>query len=73
MLFLSAIIVTIIGGFISLAGSFLQLSVRAQNKLQAFAIAEAGIEYYRWHLAHAPADYQDGTGKAGPYIHNYLR
>ncbi len=71
MLFLSAIIVTVIGGFISLAGSFLQLSVRAQNKLQAFAIAEAGIEYYRWHLAHAPTDYQDGTGQPGPYVHNY--
>jgi hypothetical protein len=71
MLFLAAIIVTVIGGFISLAGSFLQLSVRAQNKLQAFAIAESGIEYYRWHLAHAPVDYQDGTGHAGPYVHNY--
>jgi hypothetical protein len=71
MLFLSAIVVTLIGGFISLAASFLQLSVRAQNKLQAFAIAESGIEYYRWHLAHAPQDFEDGTGKIGPYVHNY--
>lgn len=38
---------------------------------QAFQIAEAGIEYYRWHLAHAPTDYQDGTGTAGPYTHDY--
>ena len=71
MLFLSAVVVTVIGGFVSLAASFLQLSVRAQNKLQAFTTSEAGIEYYRWHLAHAPADYQDGTGHAGPYVHNY--
>ncbi len=38
---------------------------------RAFQIAEAGIEYYRWHLAHAAQDYQDGTGVAGPYIHEY--
>lgn len=38
---------------------------------QAFHIAEAGIEYYRWHLAHAPNDFTDGTGQAGPYIHDF--
>jgi hypothetical protein len=41
------------------------------NKEQALQIADAGINYYQWHLAHFPTDYQDGTGKAGPYIHNY--
>jgi type II secretory pathway pseudopilin PulG len=40
------------------------------EKEQAFHIAEAGIEYYRWHLAHAPEDFQDGTGEEGPYIHD---
>lgn len=39
---------------------------------QAFNIAEAGINYYQWHLAHYPTDYQDGTGAAGPYIHDYI-
>lgn len=39
---------------------------------QAFHIAEAGVEYYRWHLAHASTDYQDGTGAAGPYVHDYF-
>ncbi len=38
---------------------------------QAIQIAEAGINYYQWHLAHFPNDYQDGTGQAGPYIHEY--
>ncbi|HBB65295.1 MAG TPA: hypothetical protein DCZ84_01490 [Candidatus Vogelbacteria bacterium] len=38
---------------------------------QAFQIAEAGIEYYRWHLAHASTDYQDGAGAPGPYVHEY--
>jgi len=39
---------------------------------QAFHIAEAGAEYYRWHLAHAPQDFQDGTGTDGPYVHDFL-
>lgn len=38
---------------------------------QAFQIAEAGIEYYRWHLAHNPADYTNGTGQPGPYTIAY--
>lgn len=38
---------------------------------KAFHIAEAGAHYYRWHLAHDPEDYQDGTGEPGPYLHNY--
>jgi len=71
LLFLSAIVITLTTGFILLASSFLQLSIRNQNKLQAFSIAEAGIEYYRWHLAHSPQDFTDGTGQPGPYVHNY--
>lgn len=39
---------------------------------QAITIAEAGVTYYRWHLAHYPTDFQDGTNAAGPYIHDYL-
>lgn len=39
---------------------------------QALHIAEAGINYYQWHLAHFPNDYQDGTGAAGPYLHTYV-
>jgi hypothetical protein len=71
LLFLSAVVVTLIGGFVSLGASFLNLSVRAQNDAQAFAIAEAGIEYYKWHLAYAPQDFTDGTGHAGPHVHLY--
>ncbi|HMO78861.1 MAG TPA: hypothetical protein PJ997_01755 [Candidatus Paceibacterota bacterium] len=39
-------------------------------KEQAFHIAESGIEYYRWHLAHAPNDFTNGTDQPGPYIHD---
>lgn len=38
---------------------------------QAFQIAEAGINYYQWHLSHFPSDYNDGTGQPGPYLHDY--
>lgn len=42
-----------------------------QESEQAFHIAEAGIEYYRWHLAHAPQDFKDGTNAPGPYVHDF--
>jgi len=38
---------------------------------QSLYIAEAGVNYYRWHLAHEPEDFQDGTGGPGPYVHTY--
>ena len=38
---------------------------------QAIQIAEAGIAYYRWHLAHDNTDFKDGTSEPGPYIHEY--
>lgn len=38
---------------------------------RALQIAEAGVEYYRWHLAHFPKDITDGTGGPGPYVHVY--
>lgn len=53
--------------------------VLTQNKVQsnetasarATAIAEAGLEYYRWFLAHYPNDTQNGTGQPGPYVIPY--
>jgi hypothetical protein len=38
---------------------------------KALGIAEAGLEYYKWHLAHFPTDLQNGTGHAGPYTTTY--
>jgi hypothetical protein len=39
---------------------------------QALQIAEAGINYYQWHLVQFPADYKDGTEADGPYVHDYV-
>lgn len=50
----------------------LQLLKLAIEREQAFQIAEAGINYYQWHLIRFPGDYQDGTGQTGPYVHDYI-
>src|SRR3990167_7244240 len=65
----AAIVVIIIGALSSFAATTIKSGRINYNREQAFQAAEAGIDYYRWHLAHAPADYQDGTGAPGPYVH----
>lgn len=48
---------------------------------QAFNIAEAGLNYYLWHLNHNSTDYKDGQSTPttpdptlgyGPYVHSYV-
>ncbi len=46
-----------------------RVELAKENRAKAFEIAEAGLEYYRWHLAHWPNDVQNGTGQPGPYVH----
>ncbi|MFA5211595.1 MAG: hypothetical protein WC414_03835 [Patescibacteria group bacterium] len=41
------------------------------NKDEAFHIAEAGINYYKWHLAHNSGDYTDGSEEAESYLHEF--
>lgn len=59
------------------AASYAIFEHRATRKVYsrdlAFHIAEAGISYYRWHLAHNPTDYYDGTDDPdlSPYVHEY--
>ena len=60
------------GGLIVMSSTQFSYTQRNVNNEQALSIAEAGINYYRWHLAHDPSDYQDGTGLPGPYEHDYL-
>lgn len=37
---------------------------------QALHVAESGLEYYRWFLAHNPGNLTNGTGLAGPYVYS---
>ena len=71
MVFGSVAFTMIVMGVSSYALFEHQASNRKHNRDMAFHIAEAGMNYYRWHLAHAPEDYQDGTGVEGPYEHVY--
>lgn len=56
--------------------SYAALQLRAVRgtvaREQAFHVAEAGINYYQWRLAHFPTDYTDGTGNPGPYVHDFV-
>lgn len=66
-----AIFTTVFG---ALAGYVLtenRLQRLSTSEAAALAVAEAGLEYYRWHLAHYPDDLQNGTGVPGPYEIEY--
>ena len=71
VLIFSAVSIIVLSGFIIWADANIRAVFRDSDSAQAFMIAESGIEYYRWHLAHAQQDYQDGTGQAGPYVHPF--
>jgi hypothetical protein len=71
VLVFGAIAVVIVSGLVAYAIANAKLGRRIVLSEQAFQMAEAGLEYYRWHLAHAPADYKDGTGLPGPYVKNF--
>ncbi len=67
-----AIIVTT--SLVNWAATMLKNTRQLTAREQAFQIAEAGIDYYRWHLAHATSDFKDGTGTTtsnGPFIHTF--
>lgn len=61
----------ILSGLVSWATSAVRGARITEYREQSLQIAEAGIDYYRWHLAHDASDFQDGTAISGPYIHPY--
>lgn len=42
-----------------------------QNEERALGIAEAGLNYYKWYLAHNPNDVTNGTTTPQPYVIPY--
>ncbi len=73
------VFLTLAGGLITLGIQEQKLYKRNTSEAQAIHIAEAGVNYYRWHLAHNEGDFFDGTGSDpdgtppnGPYEHNYI-
>lgn len=69
MVVMMAIAVYVISSLISWAVLNFKAGKSAVERERAIQLAEAGVDYYRWHLAHAPTDFKDGTTASGPYTH----
>lgn len=71
ILVISASFIIVIYGLLFVLGVQMDTANRQAASEKALNIAEAGINYYKWHLAHAPGDYKDGQTVNGPYLHEY--
>lgn len=71
VLVFGSIAILVIGALISFTNTNMLLGRKSVSREEAFQAAEAGIEYYRWHLAHDNTDYTDGTGNPPPYMHHF--
>ncbi len=69
VLVFAAIAVTVTIALVNWGAQTIRTVRTLTNREQAFQVAEAGIEYYRWHLAHFASDYTDGTTTPQPYVH----
>lgn len=74
------ILVMVMGAILAQAAMQYRVLRSSSLREQAFHIAEAGVNYYQWHLAHFNTDFQDGTGAAPTaqtgfsspcYLHDY--
>ncbi len=68
----STIAIVLIGALVGWAGINIKSARQSLDRERAIQLAEAGIDYYRWHLAHASTDYKDGTTSGGPYVHSVV-
>jgi len=60
VLVMGAVFLITLGGFLSLILEIQRSSLERLSWEKSFHIAEAGINYYKWHLQHFPEDIQDG-------------
>lgn len=66
-----AIFFTLMTVFIGLIVTEYRLQKIKTSKERALAVAEAGLDYYKWFLAHYPDNLTNGTAAAGPFVHEY--
>ncbi len=71
VLVFAGIAMTAIASFVSWGITSSQLARRVLHREQSLQIAEAGIEYTRWFLAHYQNDFQLGFGEPGPYTFDF--
>jgi hypothetical protein len=67
VLVFGAIFFIIVFSFMGFVITQSQIQERTVARERALAVAEAGLNYYKWFLAHNPNDVTMGTGVPGPY------
>lgn len=72
ILIITGAFIIVIYGLLFILSLQFDFSNRQTASEEAIHISEAGVNYYRWHLAHDPSDFTDGQGVPGPYEHDYL-
>ena len=48
-------------GLMNLVTSNTRVAKHRSESVEALEVAEAGVNYYLWHLSHDPEDYCDGS------------
>ena len=71
VLVFAGVFMVILTSFIGYLVTQVRVSEHRYQLEQASEIAEAGLNYYRWYLAHNPNDVTNGTGLPGPYTKVY--
>lgn len=71
ILIITTAFLIVIYGLVLVISLLFDYSNRQLAQEKALNVAEAGVNYYRWHLAHDPTDYYDGTGSKSTYTHDY--
>ena len=72
VLVFGSIFMVIVASFVGYVVSQSQVVNFRHEQARATEIAEAGLNYYKWYLAHYPGDVTNGTGMPGPYVHQYF-
>ena len=72
VLVFGSVFFTIMAGIIGYAVTQSQVVTQRYLLDMSSEIAEAGLNYYKWYLAHYPDDVTNGTGLPGPYVHQYF-
>lgn len=63
--------ILIMTAFVTWGVTTTKLARRVQNRELSLQIAEAGIEYARWYLAHYQTEYTLGNVTAAPYVYPF--
>lgn len=71
VLVFGSVFLVIISSFVGYVITQSQVINFRHEQARATEIAEAGLNYYKWYLAHYPDDVTEGTGLPGPYVHVY--